>query len=174
MQSHALSFFYLSAPDLLLGMDSDPPSRNVLGIIRKHPDLARDGIELRKFGLQIIEGLAKERVHASWIVPGGVNAPMTAQVRDRILADLPEAKAITRAHVPVLQSGARRLSKMRSRISATAPTMHAGLVDRKGNLQLYDGALAVPRRRRARSSRIRFPSMTTRNGLAKRACGIRI
>jgi len=86
VQSHALSFFYLSAPDFLLGMDSDPLNRNILGIIRKHPDVARDGIELRKFGLQIIEGVAKERVHASWIVPGGVNAPISAQVRDRILA----------------------------------------------------------------------------------------
>src|SRR6266849_7067913 len=27
-QSHALSFFYLSAPDLLLGMDADPAQRN--------------------------------------------------------------------------------------------------------------------------------------------------
>lgn len=55
VQSHALSFFYLSAPDFLLGMDSDPASRNVLGVIAKHPELARDGIELRKFGLQVIE-----------------------------------------------------------------------------------------------------------------------
>src|ERR1022692_3951875 len=30
LQSHALSFFYLSVPDLLLGMDADPATRNVL------------------------------------------------------------------------------------------------------------------------------------------------
>ena len=59
VQSHALSFFYLSSPDLLLGMDSDPAKRNVIGVIEKHPELARLGIELRKFGLQIIEGLRK-------------------------------------------------------------------------------------------------------------------
>src|SRR5579862_1115706 len=45
VQSHALSFFYLSAPDFLLGMDSDPASRNVLGVIAGHPELDRDGIE---------------------------------------------------------------------------------------------------------------------------------
>src|SRR5471030_1977950 len=28
VQSHALSFFYLSSPDLLLGMDSDPAKRS--------------------------------------------------------------------------------------------------------------------------------------------------
>jgi NAD-reducing hydrogenase large subunit len=43
VQSHALSFFYLSAPDLLLGMESDPAMRNVAGVIAQHPDLARDG-----------------------------------------------------------------------------------------------------------------------------------
>ena len=89
VQSHAFSFFYLSAPDLLLGMDSDPATRNVLGVIEANPELARAGIELRKFGLQVIEGLAEERVHPSWIVPGGVKAPLQPATRDRILASIP-------------------------------------------------------------------------------------
>src|SRR3954469_5462466 len=63
VQSHALSFFYLSAPDLLLGFDSDPARRNVFGLIDENPDMARAGIALRKFGQEIVEGLGKERVH---------------------------------------------------------------------------------------------------------------
>src|SRR5579871_2725846 len=47
VQSHALSFFYLSSPDFLLGMDADPATRNVLGVIAEYPELAREGIELR-------------------------------------------------------------------------------------------------------------------------------
>src|SRR5271157_4804332 len=94
VQSHALSFFYLSSPDLLLGMDSDMATRNVLGVIAAHPEMARDGIELRKFGLQIIEGLAQERVHPAWIVPGGVATALASAIRDRILSELPAAKAI--------------------------------------------------------------------------------
>ena len=77
VQSHALSFFHLSAPDLLLGFDSDPAARNVFGLIEEHPEMAKRGVALRKFGQQVIEGLAKERVHPSWIVPGGVNAPLS-------------------------------------------------------------------------------------------------
>src|SRR5512132_368074 len=88
VHSHALSFFYLSSPDFLLGMDSDPATRNVLGVIANHPDLARDGIELRKFGLHVIESLAGERVHPSWIVPGGVANPLTQSVRDRLLSEM--------------------------------------------------------------------------------------
>src|ERR1051325_505326 len=84
VQSHALSFFHLSAPDLLLGFDSDPARRNIFGLIEANPDLARAGIALRRFGQEIIEGLAGERVHPAWIVPGGVNAPLTSAVRDKI------------------------------------------------------------------------------------------
>ena len=37
VQSHALSFFHLSAPDLLLGLDSDPARRNIFGLIAAEP-----------------------------------------------------------------------------------------------------------------------------------------
>src|SRR5881227_3850025 len=50
IQSHALSFFYLSSPDLLLGLDSDPVVRNIFGVLERHPGLGRDGIRLRQFG----------------------------------------------------------------------------------------------------------------------------
>lgn len=142
VQSHALSFFYLSSPDLLLGMDSDMASRNVLGVIATHPEMARDGIELRKFGLQIIEGLAQERVHPSWIVPGGVAVPFSGSARDRILSDLPSAKAIAERTLRFFK-GVLDKGNYKDEIEAfgSAPTMYAGLVDRKGNLQFYDGGL---------------------------------
>ena len=140
VQSHALSFFYLSAPDLLLGMDSDPATRNVAGLIEANPELARAGIELRKFGLQVIEGLADERVHPAWIVPGGVRSPMTAPARDRFLAAIPQAMATTEKTLGIfkgmLDSFAEEIANFGSE-----PTMYAGMVDHAGNLQLYDGVM---------------------------------
>lgn len=140
VQSHALSFFYLSSPDFLLGMDSDAAARNVLGVIAAHPDLARDGIELRKFGLQLIEGLAQERVHPSWVVPGGVATPLSQQTRDRVLSELPAAKSIAERTISFFK-GALESQKAEIEFFGSAPTMYAGLVDAKGNLQLYDGGL---------------------------------
>jgi len=140
VQSHALSFFYLSAPDFLLGMDSDPASRNVLGVIAGHPELARDGIELRKFGLLIVEGLAQERVHPAWIVPGGVATPLSVAIRDRILSELPAAKAIAERTLRFFK-GALDNYKEEIEFFGSFPTMYAGLVDAKGNLQLYEGGL---------------------------------
>lgn len=140
VQSHALSFFYLSAPDFLLGMDADPATRNVLGLIAGHPELARQGIELRKFGLMIIEGLAQERVHPSWIVPGGVASPLASALRDRILAELPAANEIASNTLRFFKGA---IDKYNEEIEffGSFPTMYAGLVDAKGNLQLYDGEL---------------------------------
>jgi NAD-reducing hydrogenase large subunit len=140
VQSHALSFFYLSAPDLLLGMDWDPATRNVAGVIEANPELARAGIDLRKFGLTVIEGLAEERVHASWIVPGGVKSPMTAAARDRFLAAIPPALATTEKTLGILKGV---LDSFREEIEnfGTTPTIYAGLVDAHGNTQLYDGVL---------------------------------
>lgn len=140
VQSHALSFFYLSAPDFLLGMDSDPAARNVLGVIAAHPELARDGIELRKFGLLIIEGLAQERVHPSWIVPGGVASPLAIAARDRILSELQPATEIAERTIRFFK-GALDKYKEEIEFFGSFPTMYAGLVDAKGNLQLYDGQL---------------------------------
>ena len=140
VQSHALSFFYLSAPDLLLGMDSDPATRNVFGLIDANPDLARAGIELRKFGLQVIEGLAEERVHPSWIVPGGVKSPLTVAVRDRILAGIPAALATTAQALSLFKSKAETFREEIANFGS-APTLYAALVDKDGTTQLYDGLL---------------------------------
>jgi NAD-reducing hydrogenase large subunit len=94
IQSHALSFFYLSSPDLLLGMDADPSKRNILGIVEAHPTLARDGIALRKFGQEIIAMLGGKRIHPAWAVPGGVSEPLSEAKRAKILALVPEASAL--------------------------------------------------------------------------------
>ena len=76
VQSHALSFFYLASPDLLLGMEADPKVRNILGVAAAKPELGRAGIALRRFGQSIIELLGDKRVHPGWVVPGGVTEPL--------------------------------------------------------------------------------------------------
>ena len=48
LQSHALSFFYLSSPDLVLGYDADPAERNIEGVLEENPQLAERGIDLRR------------------------------------------------------------------------------------------------------------------------------
>jgi NAD-reducing hydrogenase large subunit len=140
VQSHALSFFHLSAPDLLLGMDSDPAKRNVLGLAEKYPELARDGIALRKFGQRVIERLAGERIHPSGIVPGGVGAPMKIEDRDAILQELPEAAKVARRTLELFKSIVDGFAEEIAHFGSM-PTMYAGLVDDGGAMQWYDGCI---------------------------------
>ena len=140
VQSHALSFFHLSAPDLLLGMDSDPARRNVLGLAAKHPELAQDGIALRKFGQRIIEAVAGERVHPSGIVPGGIGQPLDPEIREEILMGLAPARDIARKTLQLFKGTLDQFADEVAHFGAME-TMYAGLVDAAGALHLYDGAI---------------------------------
>lgn len=142
VQSHALSFFHLSSPDLLLGMDADPKERNIFGLIKADPGFAADGVKLRKFGQDIIERLGGKRIHPAWCVPGGVNAPLTVEHRDAIRAGIADAFERARRTLDWLAAAAHRFER---EIDAFAnfPTLFMGLVGPDGQLEHYDGALRV-------------------------------
>jgi len=142
VQSHALTFFHLSSPDLLLGMDSDPRKRNLFGVLEHYPELAKDGIQLRKFGQEIIELLGGKRIHPAWIVPGGVSEPLTLERRDKILAGIPEALGIAQRTLVWFK---RQLENFREEIRTFAnfPTMFLALAKPDGGLALYKGWLRM-------------------------------
>ena len=142
VQSHALSFFYLSSPDLLLGLDSDPAKRNIFGVLAQEPEMARGGVRLRMFGQNIIEVLSGKRIHPAWIIPGGVETPLTEEKREQIRATIPEAKAFA---LRTLEWFVPMLTNFHDEIDhfANFPTMHMGLVSRQNTLEHYDGSLRL-------------------------------
>src|SRR5512136_3085890 len=88
IQSHSMHFFELAGPDLLLGFDADPAIRNVVGVIQANPELAVKAVRLRAFGQEIIRKLGAKRIHPNHSIPGGVNAPLSADGRDEILSQI--------------------------------------------------------------------------------------
>jgi NAD-reducing hydrogenase large subunit len=142
IQSHALSFFHLSAPDLLLGFDSDPARRNVFGLMAADRELARGGIRLRQFGQQIIELLGGKRIHPAWATPGGVRAPLTAEGREQIRARLPEARQTT-LHALGLLKGL--LDRYPEEVASFGkfPSLFLALVGEDGTWEHYGGRLRL-------------------------------
>lgn len=141
IQSHALSFFHLSAADLLMGMAAEPSRRNLMGLLADRPDVARGGIRLRQIGQQIVSLVAGQSVHPSWAVPGGVRDPLSPDHRDRIAALLPEGFAIARTALGLL---GEIYDRHAAEISAFGefPSLFAGLVSEvDGELEYYDGNL---------------------------------
>ncbi|MFO1476112.1 MAG: Ni/Fe hydrogenase subunit alpha [Verrucomicrobiota bacterium] len=140
VQSHALSFFHLSAPDFLLGWETPQATRNVFGLIASNADLARAGIRLRQFGQEIIELLGSKKIHPAWAVPGGVRSGLTEEGRTRIKAWLPEAFATTKVALDLfkktLASHQRELQ-----IFGNFPSLFMGLVAPDGTWEHHGGKL---------------------------------
>ena len=84
-QSHALHFFHLSSPDFLLGYDADPAIRNVVGVAQKFPELATQGVLMRKFGQEVINFTAGKKIHGTGAIPGGINKNLSIEERDFLL-----------------------------------------------------------------------------------------
>ena len=142
VQSHALSFFYLASPDLLLGLDADPAQRNIFGVASAHPELGRAGIGLRRFGQHIIELLGRKRIHPEWIIPGGVTEPLSAVKRDEILASTPEAYANIRLALAWYKTIADRFRDEAEHF-ANFPGPFLGMVGDDDDLEFTDGKLRL-------------------------------
>lgn len=142
IQSHALSFFHLSAPDLLLGWDADPASRNVFGLIAHDRELARGGIRLRQFGQEIIEALGGRKIHPAWSVPGGVREPLAVERRDHLAGRVAEVKATTLHALGVFK---RLLDGFGEEVEVFGkfPSLFLGLVAANGDWEHYDGVLRM-------------------------------
>jgi NAD-reducing hydrogenase large subunit len=142
VQSHALAFFHLAAPDFLMGMDADPAQRNVFGMLATRPELARDGVRLRQFGQQIIEWIGGKRIHPPNIVPGGMAQPLSAEARDRILQGIPEAIVIAERTLHWFREQTARFAE-EVRHFGSFPSMFMGLVGPDGSLEHYHGRLRI-------------------------------
>jgi NAD-reducing hydrogenase large subunit len=140
IQSHALSFFHLSAPDFLLGWDTPQPRRNVFGLIASNADLARAGIRLRQFGQEIIEVLGGKKIHPAWAVPGGVRSALSEAGRARIRAWLPEAYATTKTAFELFKKTLES-HKKEIQIFGNFQSLFMGLVDAEGNWEHHGGKL---------------------------------
>jgi NAD-reducing hydrogenase large subunit len=143
IQSHALSFFFLSSPDFLLGMNFEPLKRNIFGLMEKYPDIVKQGIKLRAFGQKIIEYLAGKRIHSSdWIVPGGVAAPLLKEKAERIMSEYDDALKITLENLSRFKRILESLSE-EIREFGNFPTYYMGLVTPRGELEHYDGLIRI-------------------------------
>ncbi|MFK0729738.1 MAG: Ni/Fe hydrogenase subunit alpha [Gloeotrichia echinulata GP01] len=138
IQSHALSFFHLSAPDLLLGMDSDPQKRNIFGLIADQPEIARGGIRLRQFGQEIIESLGGQKIHPSWAIPGGVREPLSAEKRLYIQNRIPEACTTVLNALNIFKNLLQDYER-EAQTFGNFPSLFMGLVTPEGLWETYDG-----------------------------------
>ena len=139
-QSHVLHFFHLVSPDLLFGFDADPQIRNVIGVAAKFPDLAVQGVMMRKYGQEIIKATAGKKIHGTGAIPGGVNKNLSIAERDFFLKDLDQMVKWSRGALQIAKDyTVKHLDTLAS--FGSFESNHLGLVRKDGALDLYDGNL---------------------------------
>lgn len=142
IQSHGMHFFELAGPDLILGFDADPATRNVVGLIGADPELTVRAVQLRKFGQDIIYQVGGRRIHPNFAVPGGVNEAFTSEKREHILAGIDQAQETTQIGIQLIKDWAHANIADIEKF-AVFHTGYFGLVTPENGLELYDGKIRL-------------------------------
>ena len=139
-QSHALHFFHLCSPDLLFGFDADPAIRNVIGVAKKFPELAVQGVMMRKYGQEIIKATAGKKIHGTGAIPGGINKNLSIAERDSFLKDIDQMIEWARGAVKIARDYTiENLEQLKDFGSFTSN--HLSIVRDDGALDIYNGNL---------------------------------
>jgi NAD-reducing hydrogenase large subunit len=142
IQSHGMHFFELAGPDLLLGFDSDPATRNVVGLIQADRELALKAVRLRKYGQEIIKIVGGRKIHPNFAVPGGVNKVLSKTERDEILAGYEDALATLIIGIQIIKGWADQYREDIEKF-AVFPTGYLSMVRENNSLELYDGNIRL-------------------------------
>ena len=140
VQSHAVHFFHLASPDLLLGFESDVAKRNIIGVVAAHPEIATQGVLLRKFGQEVIQHVAGKKVHGTGAIPGGMNKALTIAERDAMLAKVDDMIAWSTAAIHMLKKLHESDPDFYNKFGEFDSNM-MGMVRGDGALDLYHGGL---------------------------------
>jgi len=139
-QSHALHFFHLVSPDLLFGFGSDPATRHVIGVAAKFPELAVQGVMMRRYGQEIIQATAGKKIHGTGAIPGGINKNLTIAERDGFLKDLEQHMAWARGALKIAKDyTVEHLKEIAD--FGSFDSNHLSLVRADGAMDLYHGNL---------------------------------
>jgi F420-non-reducing hydrogenase large subunit len=144
IHSHALHFFMLAAPDFLIGHEAPAEERNVLGLVKKAPEIAKNAIEVRKLGQRITEAVGGKAIHPSNAVPGGMSRALEEEQRTALLAQATAGVVIAEAGWEIAKT---RLDKT-DLAFGTVETGFAGIAN-NGRFSPYDGPVQVVGKNRA-------------------------
>ena len=142
IHSHAIHFFALAGPDLILGLDAPVAKRNLVGLLEAAPELAAKALRLRSLGQRIAETVGGRGTHPVTAVAGGMAAPLDVERRETLRKLAAEALEIARL---ALKEGKLALNSRKELLSALPLKVHDMGTVQGDRLDLYDGALRVRR-----------------------------
>ncbi len=138
-----LHFYFLAAPDFVMGPDADYSVRNVIGIARTAPDLAKQVIRMRQKGQMMMEQFAGKVIHPIAAVPGGFSKPMSESQRLSLVDDTRELLEFARFSMAHAKENIFPAYLDDVKTLGTITTGFIGTVDPDGGLNFYDGKIRL-------------------------------
>ncbi len=138
-----LHFFFLAAADFVIGPDADYAVRNVIGIARSNPDLARKVVQMRYKAKMMIETFAGKAIHPVAAVTGGFAKAMTEEDRKWMLDEMREIYDFARFTMDFAKNEVFPKYMDTIQSLGVIKTGFIGTVDSGGALNLYDGNLRL-------------------------------
>jgi len=144
---HTLHFYFLGAPDFVVGPDAPPAERNILGVIKRVGlDIAKEVIKHRAYGQRITAIIGGKATHPVCGLPGGISKPITEEERQEIEkmaeSSVEFAKFSLRLFDDVVLKNKSYVDMVLSD-AYTLKTYYMGLVDEKNKVNFYDGKVRV-------------------------------
>jgi F420-non-reducing hydrogenase large subunit len=143
VEDKLLHFFFLSAADFLIGSQSDYSVRNIMGLVKAKPELAKKVVKMRYAAKMILDRFSRKAIHPVAAVPGGFIKPLKEDEQKEFLATMTQVLdfslfAMEYAKKEVFPQFADQLPGL-----GTITTGFIGMVDKDGALNLYDGQLRL-------------------------------
>jgi len=138
-----LHFYILSGPDFVMGPDADYTTRNVVGILKANPDLAKKVIHHHHLAHLMVEMISGRRIHPVAAVPGGWTKPLKPEERDKALPMARELLDFAQFSMKLAKENIfpKYLDMVKS--LAVIKTGFLGLVTPDGTHTFYDGKLRM-------------------------------
>jgi F420-non-reducing hydrogenase large subunit len=141
IHSHSLHFYFLGAPDLVMGPESDPAMRNVVGILKKDPALAKMAIDTRKVGQHITGVVGGKPISPVTAIPGGQSKGITEEERTDLLSQAKEAVSLVEKGFEVAKPLFEQYSEA---IELLGPVeSNFGALSNNGNIEFYDAPVKI-------------------------------
>ncbi|TFF92049.1 Ni/Fe hydrogenase subunit alpha, partial [Candidatus Thorarchaeota archaeon] len=146
LHSHLLHFFVMASPDFFLSPESEPSTRNIIGLLQKHPKIAKDALRYHAEAERIQEIMSGKAVHPVFVIPGGVSKNITDEEKTEIAEKANEILDFTLEMLEFFKENIVENEKYKDLFFGDLyrlETYYMGLVDERGQMNFYDGQLRV-------------------------------
>ncbi|MDQ7779131.1 MAG: Ni/Fe hydrogenase subunit alpha, partial [Planctomycetota bacterium] len=142
-----INFYYLAAPDFVVGPSAPKAERNVIGLIQKVGlEIGKKVIENYRLAQDILEKIGGRKIHPVFGLPGGVAKPITDQDRKDIIDKAKGFIEFGKFSLKVFDDLVLKNKKYLDLITSDIyriKTYHMGLVDKDNKVNFYDGDIRV-------------------------------